>query len=146
MLALDDKLACAFTSVKSLICHLIMLKNFYYCSGQIIPPTNGTKLTFLPGTTRKIDWSVVSTSQIRLRSWSFKSTDGSRKGDLTGFNGVTYDPKNLSLIPRFEIEEPATLILQNVDDRYDGMYTFRLIRRNVVEERSKVTVIIAGKI
>ena len=146
MLALDDKLALVFISVESLICHLIMLKNFYYCSGQIIRPTNGTKLTFLPGTTRKIDWSIVPTSQIQLRTWTFKSTDGSRTGELTAIIGMTPDPKNFSLIPKFEIEVPATLILQNVNDRYDGMYTFHLRRRNVPEEMSAVTVIIAGKI
>lgn len=123
-----------------------MLKKLYYCSGQIIRPTNGTKLTFLPGTTRKIDWSIASTSQIRLRTWSFKSTDGSRTGELTAIVGTIHEPKNLGLIPRFEIEEPATLILQNIDETYNGMYTFRLIRRNVREEKSEVTVIIAGKI
>ena len=122
------------------------VEKLYYCSGQIIQPTNGTKLTFLPGTTGKIDWSVVSTLDIRVRTWSFKSTDGSRTGDLTGIIGTIQEPKNLSLIPRFKIEEPATLILENVDDRYDGMYTFRLRRRNVAEEMSEVTVIIAGKI
>lgn len=120
-----------------------------HCLGQINPPTNGTKLTFLPRTTGKIDWSfTVSTSQVRLRTWNFNSSDGSRSGDLTAiFEDAKPGSKNLSLIPRFEIEKPATLILTNVDETYNGVYTFSLQRKSVfLPDASKVTVYIAGRI
>ena len=118
-------------------------------SGQIKPPTNGTKLIFLPGTTGKIDWSLtVSVSEALVRTWNFNSSDGSRRGDLTRIiDNMDRGPKNLSLIPRFEIEKPATLILMNVDEAYNGMYTFILFRKGAADtDKSEVTVYIAGKI
>ena len=121
-----------------------------YCLGQIKPPTNGTPLTFLPGTNGKIDWSYVGAiSQIVLRKWFFKSMDGSRRGDLIViFEDREPVSKNLSLLPRFKIEKPATLILINVDETYNGMYTFVLIRKDYSSDidTSEVTIYIAGKI
>ena len=120
-----------------------------HCSGQIKPPTDGTKLIFLPGTTSKIDWSLtVSPSEAQTRTWNFNSSDGSRRGDLTRIiDDMDPGPKDISLLPRFEIEKPATLILMNVDEAYNGMYTFALFRKGVITiDTSKVTVYIAGKI
>ena len=117
--------------------------------GQIKSPTNGTTLTFLPGTTDKIDWSYVGAiSQIKFRTWLFKSRDGSRRGDLVViFEDGEPESKNLSLLPRFEIQKPATLILMNVDETYNGMYTFVLLRKGSFDtDTSEVTIYIAGKI
>ena len=120
-----------------------------HCSGQIKPPTNGTKLIFLPGTTNKIDWSLtVSASEAQSRTWNFNSSDGSRTGRLTRiFEDMDPGSKDISLLPRFEIEKPATLILMNVDEAYNGMYTFILFRNGAITtDMSEVTVYIAGKI
>ena len=120
-----------------------------HCSGQIKPPTNGTKLIFLPGTNGTIDWSLtVAISQIQVRTWLFNSRDGSRTGQLTRIvDDMDPGSKDISLIPRFEIEKPATLILMNVDQTYNGMYTFTVLKKGVTTaDMSEVTVYIAGKI
>ena len=125
------------------------LEYLLHCLGQIKSPTNGTTSTFLPGTTDKIDWSYVGAiSQIKLRTWFFKSRDGSRRGDLIViFEDGELESKNLSLIPRFKIEKPATLILMNVDETYNGIYTLVLLRRGSSNtDTSEVTIYIAGKI
>ena len=119
-----------------------------HCLGQIKSPTNGTTLTFLPGTNGTIDWSLtVSASQAQVRTWLFKSRDGSRTGQLTRIiDNMDRGQKNLSLIPRFEIEKPATLILMNVDETYNGMYTLTLFTKDSSIDQSEVIVYIAGKI
>ncbi len=120
---------------------------FFLFIGQIKPPTNGTSLTFCPGSTVKIDWSYADAlSQIQLRFWFFNSSDGSRLGQLTAIylNGEP-EPLNSSLIPRFEIEKPATLVLKNVDRAYNGIYTFVLYTKSrPVPYKSQVVVVIAG--
>ena len=126
-----------------------MLKPLLYCSGQVNPPTNGTTLTFLPQTNATIDWSyTVPTPEVHLRTWFFNSSDGSRTGQLTSIVGNNRPGrKNLNLIPRFRIEEPAALILTNVDKSYNGMYTFSLATtKTPVPDTSKVIVYIAGEI
>ena len=82
-----------------------------------------------------------------MRTWNFNSSDGSRRGDLTRiFDDMDPTPKDLSLIPRFKIEKPATLILMNVDQTYNGMYTFTVLKKGVTTtDMSEVTVYIAGK-
>lgn len=60
--------------------------------------------------------------------------------------------ENTSL-PEFEIVKPATLILRNVDDRYNGTYEFSIqgktfswfTPRPVRSSYSYVTIFIAGK-
>ena len=127
---------------------LRMSKNLLYCSGQIKPPTKGTTLTFLPGSTGKIDWSYAgSISDVLLRTWLFNSSDGSRSGQLTAIFGNTESGKNTTLIRKFNIEEPAALVLIDVDESYDGMYSFTLLKKGVLlPDTSEVTVYIAGKI
>lgn len=118
-----------------------------YCSGQIKAPTKGTTLTFLPGTTGKIDWSYSgSMSDVLLRIWNFNSSDGSRSGELTAiFQNTGSGIKNTSLIPRFDIEEPVALILRSVDKTYNGMYSFLLCKKSLVQtDTSEVTVYIVG--
>jgi hypothetical protein len=96
----------------------------------------------------KIDWSYVGDiSKVNLRTWNFHSSDGSRTGALTVI-AFDLDPvrMNFSLIPRFEIEKPATLVLKNVDQSYNGMYTFSLQKQGSGQsELSKVGVFIASK-
>ncbi|CAB3986932.1 B-cell receptor CD22-like isoform X1 [Paramuricea clavata] len=121
---------------------------FSCCLGQVQPPSNGTRLIFFPGSTVKIDWSYVGDiSQVDLRFWFFNSSDGSRTGRLARVleDG---DPgqQDFSLIPRFEIDKPATLILKNVDQSYNGMYTFSLLdKKSAQPQTSEVVVFIAKK-
>ena len=96
----------------------------------------------------KIDWSYLGdTSQLETRYWYFNSSDGSRTGRLARIvDDGNPGGEDFSLIPRFEIDKPAALILKNVDQRYNGMYTFDLklkSSRNILS--SKVVVFIASK-
>jgi hypothetical protein len=118
------------------------------CLGQVQPPSNGTRLIFFPGSTVKIDWSYIGDiSKVNLRTWTFNSSDGSETVELTQvFKDREREPKDTSLIPEFEIEKPATLVLKNVDQSYNGMYTFSLQTQGPVPaEVSKVDVFIASK-
>ena len=114
-----------------------------HCSGHVNPPTNGTKLTFCPGMTAKIDWSYDNTSRARIRSWFFKSSDGLRKGELIKIDDNDLITIMNTLIPMFQIQQPATLILLNVSETYNGTYIFTLEPGTYTSE---VTVHIAGKI
>ena len=95
----------------------------------------------------KIDWSYVGDiSQVDLRSWFFNSSDGSRIGRLARIL-ADGDPgqQNFTLIPRFEIDKPAALILKNVDQSYNGMYTFNLLDGTSAQpQSSEVVVFIAS--
>ena len=96
----------------------------------------------------KIDWSYVGDiKKVNLRTWIFNSSDGSGTVQLTQvFLDRERETKDTSLIPEFEIEKPATLVLKNVDQRYNGMYTFSLQEQGpVLPEVSKVIVFIASK-
>jgi hypothetical protein len=96
----------------------------------------------------KIDWSYIGDiTEVTLRIWRFNSSDGSGTVDLTQvFKDRPREPKDTSLIPDFEIEKPAALVLKNVDQSYNGMYTFALQKQRVaLPEVSKVGVFIASK-
>jgi hypothetical protein len=96
----------------------------------------------------KIDWSYVGDiSKVNVRTWFFNSSDGSRTAELTQvFKDREREPKDTSVIPEFEIKKPAALVLKNVDQSYNGMYTFSLQKQGPVPpEVSKVVVFIASK-
>ncbi|CAB3998864.1 limbic system-associated membrane -like [Paramuricea clavata] len=120
----------------------------FQCEGQVQPPSNGTRLIFFPGSTVKIDWSFVGDiSQVDIRTWFFNSSDGSRTGRLARVidDGIP-GQEDFSLIPRFEIDKPAALILKNVDQSYNGMYIFSLQDgKSVQPQSSEVVVFIAEK-
>ena len=104
-------------------------------------------MIFLPGSTVKIDWSYVGDiSKVNLRAWYFKTSESSQLGELTAiFLDRDPQPKNTTLIPRFEIEKPATLVLKNVDETYNGIYIFGLRNQYPLQSYlSEVVVIIAS--
>jgi hypothetical protein len=96
----------------------------------------------------KIDWSYDGDiKKVNLRTWFFNSSDGSGTVQLTQvFLDRERETKDTSLIPEFEIEKPAALVLKNVDQSYNGMYTFSLQEQGpVLPQLSKVVVFIASK-
>ena len=116
----------------------------YFPLGALYPPHNGTRLTFLKGSTARIPWRFDGVSYIISRSWYFQGRDGSpeeavalifKQGDP-----VKYD----SSLPGVIVEKPATLILPNLTMKYDGTYRFNLA---AITGRwdSTVVVYIAGK-
>ncbi|XP_028413706.1 titin-like [Dendronephthya gigantea] len=96
------------------------------CCGTVYPPTNGTRLTLLKGSTARISWRFDGVGTINARSWYFQSIDASREETIALLprNNVSDIPK--SSLPRVNVEKPATLILQNLTEKYNGTYRFEL--------------------
>jgi hypothetical protein len=110
--------------------------------GKIIPPPDGKRLIFTPGSTEKIQWSFDGvTNKVKLRQWIFTS-NGSEKEIIGSISedGTIGMEKNWE--SRARIAKPATLVLINVDHRFNGTYTFTLVA--VGGFTSEVTVFIAG--
>ena len=140
--------------------------------GKITSPPDGTRLTFLPGSTEKIQWTFDDDISLRHRgrvdlsdrSWYFTSSDGSQRERLATiyFDG---EPGILnSSLPGVAIEKPATLVLKNIDLRNNGTYRFQLriyfhffhrrysrrterrkFRHRHINEENEVVVYVAGK-
>ena len=115
--------------------------------GKIISPRDGTELIFLPGSTENITWTFDDNPSETLRTWFFTSSDGLRAGLLGGIFS-DFQPQirqdNL-LIPVFNITKPATLILNNVNQSYNGTYRFILKADRQPKVTSDVIVFIASK-
>ena len=100
-------------------------------------------LVFLKGSThQKIEWSYTGINEPRLRIWYFTSSDGKfNKEPLAEID--RNDPyKKLSNALEFDIQPPATLILNNVNNSYNGTYRFELAPGGL---GSDVFVFITGK-
>ena len=127
--------------------------------GKITSPLDGSRLTFLPGSTEKIQWTFDDDISLRRRrelfdrSWYFTSSDGSKREPLATiyFDG---EPGILnSSLPGVAIEKPATLVLKNIDLRNNGTYRFQLrnyfswrkFRHRHINEENEVVVYVAGK-
>ncbi|XP_028413750.1 limbic system-associated membrane protein-like [Dendronephthya gigantea] len=96
------------------------------CSGTVYPPANGARFTLLKGSTARISWRFDGVGTINARSWYFQSIDASREETIALLprNNVSDIPH--SSLPRVNVEAPATLILQNVTEKYNGTYRFEL--------------------
>ena len=91
----------------------------------------------------KIEWSLgPSTGSIQYRSWSFTSSDSNKTEFLAEINRVGTVTISTKLY-EVDVIKPATLVLKNVNESYDGKYTFTLIAGGT--STSGVTVFIAGK-
>ena len=121
------------------------ISNFFYSLGKIYLPPGGNSLTFLKEPTVKIKWSldrILSTSI--SRSWSFKSR-ASGKDEILGKVSRTGDITIITRLYEVDIEKPATLVLKNVDERYNGAYKFTLYPGLPGPSISEVVVFIASK-
>jgi hypothetical protein len=118
-----------------------------FCVGKINLPPDGNKLFFEKGSIAKIKWTLdekIIISKTDYRAWYFKKTGSNRSAtviaSIYGNNGP--EIRNSSL-PDVTIENRATLVLENVDRRYNGKYQFSFIRDTTLS--SEVTVVITGK-
>ncbi|XP_028413739.1 hemicentin-1-like [Dendronephthya gigantea] len=102
----------------------------FLCSGEVNPPPGGTRLTFLNGSTATLQWSLDGVSGIRFRTWNFKSSDGSAEEGIAEI--IVNDPPLIlnSSLPRVSVKTPATLILHNVTEKYNGTYKLTLAARS----------------
>ena len=114
--------------------------------GKIISPPDGTALTFLPGSSENITWTFDDViSGVASRTWFFTSSDGLRAGTL-GVIALDLQPQiQENVLPRINIIKPATLVLNNVNHSYDGIYTFEIKTSSAGTYTSQVTVYIASK-
>ena len=103
-------------------------------------------MTVLPRSTVNITWSFNNDiSQVSLREWYFTSSDGSfvteRLARIFDDENPRIDPSGLSGV---SIVKPATLLLKNVNQTYNGTYRFDLSARGG-SGSSQVVLIIASK-
>ncbi|XP_028413744.1 titin-like [Dendronephthya gigantea] len=114
-------------------------------NGIVYIPSSGNIFTFLPGSTAKIVWTFDdSISSIFYRSWEFTSTNATLGSVVLA--GINRDgsPTILVSFPVIAVEKPSTLILQNVDHRYDGKYRFT-VTASTASSLSEVVVFVAEK-
>ena len=118
--------------------------NFIFYSGRIVSPAKGTKFTFLPGSTGNLTWIFDDEiSTLDTRCWYFIPSGGSSEQLARIFDDDNPEIRQSSL-PRVEIVKPGTLLLKNVNQNYNGIYTFSLNGRYLVYPVS-VKVLIASK-
>lgn len=101
-------------------------------------------MIFSNGSTGKIEWSLSArtVANVRYRSWSFTSSDG----DKTELLADVFGDGNVKIVTKLyeiDVDKPATLILKNVNESYNGTYQIGVI--TTAAETSTVVVYIAGK-
>ena len=114
--------------------------------GRISLPPAGKTLTILPGSNTRIEWSLAGAVGFGdTRFWTFISRNGSINviARIVDDNEPEIFAKNLLKI---EIEKPATLVLNNVNDSYNGVYRFEIWPRVGSTVKSNVTVYVASKL
>ena len=92
-----------------------------------------------------IKWSSNhDISKVLLRVWYFTSSDGSFVNKLFAIIIRDREPRVYNIgLSGISILKPATLLLKNVNQTYDG--TYRFLRIGPVCSRSEVVVSIASK-
>ena len=86
-------------------------------------------MTVLPGSTVNIAWSFNDdVSKVLFRAWYFTSSDGSFVNTLLASIILDGQPQiEDSGLSGAVIVKPATLLLKNVNQTYDGTYRFDLL-------------------
>ena len=104
-------------------------------------------MTVLPGSTVNIAWSFSDdVSQLVSRAWYFTSSDGSFANTLLAIIIRDGQPQiEESGLSKVSIVKPASLLLKNVNQTYDGTYRFDLSGPGGGGS-SKVVVYIASKL
>ena len=95
----------------------------------------------MPGSSYDITWIYNVT--ISAWRWSFTPRGSSSPQQLARFNDSGNILQYLSRPFAFEVFKPGTLWLNNVNQSYNGEFTFRIITPRTPP--SKVNVYIAGK-
>ena len=128
--------------------HNLFSKEILFYAGKIFLPPGGDVMIVSPGADVEIAWTFdVPLLHVKLRWWRFLSNYDTL---ATIFNEESMDIRN-STFSGIEIKKPATLILKNIDYRYNGTYRFHLTTQPTndgnkrKEETSDVTVFVTGK-
>ena len=118
---------------------------FFFCLGAVSPPSNRTSLIFAPGATAKIVWSFNDEIQsLSRRTWSLIFPDGRLPTVVLAILDGDDDHRIQTSLFDVEVEKPATLVLKNVNQTYNGTYQFSLLP-SIGAASSEVVVFIAGK-
>ena len=97
------------------------------CLGGITSPAEGTEFVFLPGSTGNLTWTFDDdVSTLVLRAWFFTRSGGSKSERLATIADDDNRKVRQSSLSGVEIVKPATLLLKNVNQSYDGVYLFQL--------------------
>ena len=103
------------------------ISNFMCCLGAITSPAEGTEFVFLPGSTGNLTWTFDDdVSTLILRAWFFTRSGGSTSERLATIADDDNRKIRHSSLSGVEIIKPATLLLKNVNQSYDGVYRFQL--------------------
>lgn len=107
---------------------------YYYYLGQVNLPSNKSEIVVLPGSTARIRWTYVGDPNKSYRTWFFTSRNaGSKEEELAGSSSS------------HSVEDPATLVLYNVNASYNGKYRFAVIVSDGGGSQSSVELFVAGK-
>ncbi len=113
------------------------------CVGSVIPPGGGKKLYFATGLTVELEWKYGDdVEEVQTRAWNFESSTlpDEQLAIIQGNNNPTiYN----NILTGVTIKDPATLVLNNVNQSFSGTYEFRLTARKG-SDNSKVEVVITG--
>ena len=113
------------------------------CEGQV---KNGDRVVLPPEGPAKVQWqfNIQNIKDVKFRSWHFTSSDGTLRNELLAT--ISDDEEAVmetKLLAGLEIEKPATLVLKNVNQSYNGSYKFTIIGTGIDGAGSAVTIIIA---
>ena len=100
------------------------------CLGKIISPRNGEEFVFLPGSTGNLTWNFDDDiSTIRTLNWYFIPSGGTKQIPLAAIRYNNSKPmtriENCSICGGLVVWKPATLVLKNVNQSYNGTYQFQ---------------------
>jgi hypothetical protein len=93
-----------------------------------------------------IAWKIdhnIPVSDLKIRQWKFLPT-GQTLADIVANGNVTI--KSTNFAAWIEIIKPSTLVLKNVDKRFNGKYQFEIrYGAGYTQDESEVQVFVAGK-
>ena len=122
------------------------------CIGNVDLPREGDTFVAEPAENVTISWrSYWKEEKVFARIWTFESSDGRPKAILATTFGNENPVISKIGLPGVEIRKPATLVLRNVDRRYNGTYIFNLGASeggtsNVTYATLPVTLLVVGKV
>ena len=102
-------------------------------------------IVVLPGSTARLKWSFKGDPSRASLFWYFTRRGSSKEEGLAVKLRTDYPIIFNSSLPGVAIDTPATLILKNVSERYNGKYRFDVAVAGGGGLNSIVVVYIAGK-
>ena len=127
---------------KSTRCKNIYIVSILFLGQQINLPARGDTLYFLKGSTARIEWSYTGITTLTGRLWTFTSIDMRFNKKLLAYIYEKAKPEIETQELDVDVEEPATLVLKNVNSTYNGTYSFEITPGRYFSE---VDVFILGK-